>query len=112
MRITSVAAIDAMVKARFDAANLPRITGSPEYNAIDKLVETITHIATTFKTKPYGRKCGVLPIIVSKYETRQVTNYDALDCSRAVEPTLRNPTITLSTLPDNEKALHAEHKFA
>ena len=101
-----------MVKACFDAADLPRITGSPEYNAIDELVEAITQIATTFKTKRYGGKCGVLPLIVSEDETRRVTNDDALDCSRAVEPALRNPRITLSTLPDNEKTFHAEHKVA
>ena len=44
--------------------------------------------------------------------TGQVTNDDALDYSRAVEPALRNPMITLSTLPNDEKTLHAEHKFA
>ena len=56
MTITSVTAIDAMVKARFDAANLPRITGSPKYKAIDELVEAIAQIATTFKTKRYSGK--------------------------------------------------------
>ena len=90
-----------MVKSCFDAADLPRITGSPEYNAIDELVEAITQISTTFKTKQYGGKCDVLPIIANKDETRQGINYDALDCSRAVESTLRNPTITLSTIHDN-----------
>ena len=112
MTITSVAAIDAMVKARFDAADLPRITGSPEYDAIDELVEAIAQIATTFKTKRYGGKCGVLPLIVSENETRRVTNDDTLDCSRTVEHALRNPRITLSTLPVNENTLHAEHKVA
>ena len=112
MTITSIAAIDVMVKARFDAANLPRITGSPEYDAIDKLVEAIAQIATTFKTKRYGGKCGVLPLIVSKDKARQVTNGNALDCSRAVEPALQNPRITLSTLTDNKKTLNAEHKVA
>ena len=67
-----------MVKVRFDAADLPRITGSPEYNAIDKLVEAITQIATTFNTKRYGGKCGVLPLIVNNDETFRVTNDDAL----------------------------------
>ena len=65
MTITSISAIDAMVKARFDAANLPCITGSPEYDAINELVKAIAQIATTFKTKRYGGKCGVLPLIVS-----------------------------------------------
>ena len=101
-----------MVKACFDAAVIPRITRSPEYKAIDELVEAIAHIATTFKTKRYGGKCGVLPLIVSEDEICQVTNDNALDFSRAVEPALRNPRITLSTLPDDEKTLHAEHKVA
>ena len=51
MTITSVTAIDTMVKARFGAANLPRITGSPEYKAINELVEAIAQIATTLKIK-------------------------------------------------------------
>ena len=55
MTITSVAAI-AMVKASFEAADLPQITILPEYDAINELVETIAQIATTFKTKRYGGK--------------------------------------------------------
>ena len=88
MTITRVADINVMVKSRFDAADLPCITGSPEYNAIDKLVETIDQIATTFKTKRYSGKCGVLPLIISEDETRRVTNDNAFDCSRAVETAL------------------------
>ena len=102
MTITSVAAIDAMVKSRFDAAVLLRITGSPEYNAIDELVEVIAQIANTFKTKRYGGKYGVFPLIVSKDK----------HFSCAVEPALQNPTIALCTLPDNNKTLHAEYKVA
>ena len=56
MTITSVTAINVMVKARCNAADLPRITGAPEYNTIDELVEAITQIAITFKTKRYGGK--------------------------------------------------------
>ena len=96
-----------MVKSRFDAAVLPRITGSPEYNTIDELVEAIAQIATTFKTKRCGGKCGVLPLIVSEDKTHRVKNYDALDFSRAVEHALQNPRITLSTLLDDKKTLHA-----
>ena len=99
-----------MVKARFDAADIPRITGSPEYDAIDELVEAIAQIATTFKIKQYGGKCGVLPLIVNEDKARRVTKYIALDCRRAVKPALHNPRITLSTLPDNKRTLIAEHK--
>ena len=35
-----------------------------------------------------------------------------MDCSRAVEPDLRNPRITLSTLINDKKTLNAEHKVA
>ena len=110
MTITSVAPIDAMVKARFDAADLPRIMGSPKYVAFNKLFEAIAQIPNIFKNKRYGGKYSVLSLIVSKDKTRRVTNDDALDCSRAVETALRNPRITLSTLPDDKKTLHAEHK--
>ena len=79
MTITSVATTDTMVKARFDASDIPHITGSPDYDAIDKLVKAITQITTTFKTKWYGGKCGVPPLIVSEYEARPVTKYNALD---------------------------------
>ena len=112
MTISSVSAIDTMVKARFNAADLPRITGSPEYDATNELVKAIEHIATTFKTKQYGGKCGVLPFIASEDEARRVTNNNALDSSRAVEPALRNPRITLSTLPKDEKIINTEHKVA
>ena len=88
MTITSVAAIDAIVKTRFDAADLPRIMRSPEYNATEELVKAIVQITTTFKTKQYSGKCGVLPLIISKDEARRVTKNNAFDCSRAVEPAL------------------------
>ena len=89
-----------MIKACFDAADLPLITGSPKYDAISKLVEVITQIVTTFKTKRYSVKCDVLPIIVSEDKARRVTKDNASDCSRAVKPALRNPRINLSTLPN------------
>ena len=95
--------MNVMVEARFDTPDLPRITGSPEYHAIDKLVKAIAQIATTFKTKRYGGKFGVLPLIVSEDEPLQVTNNNALDCSRAVKPALRKQRITLSTLPDDKR---------
>ena len=78
MKIPSVIAINAMVKTRFNAADLPRITGCPEYNTIDELVDAIVQIATTFKTKRYSGKCGVLPLIVSEDQARRVTNDNAL----------------------------------
>ena len=101
-----------MAKARFDAADLPRITRSPTYDTIDKLVKAIAQIATTFNTKRYGDKCGVLPLIVSKDEARRITNDNSLDFSLAVKPALQNPRITLSTLPSDDKTLNAEQKVA
>ena len=52
------------------------------------------------------------PLVASEDEKSRVTNDNALDCSRAVEPALRNPRINLSALPDDKKTFHAEHKVA
>ena len=112
MTITSIAAINAMIKSRFDAANLPRITGPPEYDRFDELVEAIAQITTIFKTKRYDGKCGVLPLTVSKDKARRDTNNNALYCSHTVDAALRNPRITLSTLPNKNKTLNTEHKVA
>ena len=35
-----------------------------------------------------------------------------MDCSRAVKPAHRNPRITFSTLPEDEKTLNREQKVA
>ena len=53
-----------MVKARFDAASFPRITGSPKHRPIGELVGAITTIATGFKTGRYGGKTGCLTLVV------------------------------------------------
>ena len=58
MTETGAAAIDAMVKSRFNEASFPRITGPPEYRPIDKLVKAISIVVTGFKTRRYGGTTG------------------------------------------------------
>ena len=68
MSTTGAAAVDAMVKARFDTTNFTRIVGAPEHRPIDILKDEITKFAATFKTTRYGRRTGCLALIVNKEE--------------------------------------------
>ena len=68
MSTTGAAAVDAMVKARFDTANFTRIVGAPEHGAIDILEDEIAKVAATFKTTRYGGKTGCLALIVNEEE--------------------------------------------
>ena len=64
MSTTGAAAVDAMVKARFDATNFTRIVGAPEHGPIDILEDEIAKVAATFKTTRYGGRTGCLALIV------------------------------------------------
>ncbi len=50
MATTGAAAIDAMVKARFDATSFTPIDGVLEHGPIDVLKDEIAKVAATFKT--------------------------------------------------------------
>ena len=107
---TGTATVDAMVKARFNAASFPRITGLPEKKANNKLVGAIAMVATGFKTCRYGGKTGCLALVVDQEEMQWVAKDDMLNCSRADEPTLLNPSIRGTTTATDEKILTAEHR--
>ena len=66
MSTTGAAAVDAMVKARFDTTNFTRIVGAPEYGPIDILEDEIAKVAATFKTTRYGGRTGCLALIVDQ----------------------------------------------
>ena len=53
---TASAAFDAMVKACFNAAYFPRITGPPEHGPINGLVRAIATVVKGLKTPRYGGK--------------------------------------------------------
>ena len=50
MSTMGAAAVDAMVKARFDATNFTCIVGAPEHGPIDILKDDIAKVAAMFKT--------------------------------------------------------------
>ena len=66
MSTTGAAAVDAMVKARFDTTNFTRIVGAPEHGPIDILKNEIAKVAATFKTTRYGGRTECLSLIVDK----------------------------------------------
>ena len=86
MSTTGAAAVDAMVKARFDTTNFTCIVGAPEHRPIDILEDEIAKVVATFKTTRYGGRTGCLALIVDEEEMRRVTKDGTLDCTRATKP--------------------------
>ena len=68
MSTTVAAAVDTMVKARFDTTNFTCIVGASEHGPIDILKDEIAKVAATFKTTRYGGKTGCLALIVDEEE--------------------------------------------
>ena len=81
MSTMGAAAVEAMVKARFDTTNLTRIVGAPEHGPINILKDEIAKVAATFKTTRYGGRTGCLARIVNQYEMRRVTKDGTVDCT-------------------------------
>ena len=110
MSTTGAAAIDAMVKARFDTTNFTRIVGAPEHGPIDILEDEIAKVAATFKTTWYGRRTGYLALIVNQEEMRRVTKDGTLDCTRALKPPLLSPRLSNTTTATDGNTFAAEHQ--
>ena len=79
MSTTGAAAVDAMVKARFDTKNFTRSVGAPEHGPIDILEDEIAKFVATFKTTRYGGRTGCLALIVNEEEMQRVTKDGMLD---------------------------------
>ena len=110
MLTTGAAAVDAMVKARFDITNFTRIVGAPEHRPINILEYEIAKVAATFKTTRYGGKTGCLALIVDEEEMRRVTKDGTLDCTRAPKPPLLSPRLSNTTTATDRKTFAAEHR--
>ena len=108
MTETVAAAVDSMVKARFDAASFPRITGTSDHGPINEIVGAIATVATSFKIRRYGGKTGCLVLVVDQEEMQRVTKDDTLNCSSADEPTVINLSIGDTTTTMDKKILTAE----
>ena len=108
---TGAAAVNAMLKSRFDADSFPQTTGLPKHGPIDELVCAIAMVATGFKPHRYGRKTGCLALVVGQEEMRQIAKDNTLDFSRAEEPQLLNLKIVDTTTTTGDKILTAEHSF-
>ena len=110
MSTTGAAAVNAMVKARFDATNFTRIVGAPEHGPINILEDKIAKVAATFKTTRYGGRTGCLALIVDRYKMRRVTKDGNLDCTRAPKPPLLIPRLTDTTTATDKKTFAADHR--
>ena len=110
MSTTGAAAVNAMVKARFDTTNFTCIVGAPEHGPIDILEDDIAKVAATFKTTRYGGRIGCLALIVDQDKMRRVTKDGNLDCARAPKPPLLSPMLTDTTTATDGKTFAAEHR--
>ena len=81
MSTTGAAAVNAMVKARFDTTNFTCIVGAPEHGPINILEDEIAKVAATFKTTRYRGRTGCLALIVDQEEMQRVTKDGTLDCT-------------------------------
>ena len=106
MSTTGAAAVNRMVKARFDTTNFTRIVRAPEHGPIDILEEEIAKVAETFKTTRYIGRTECLSLIVDQEEMRRVTKDGTLDCTRAPKPSLLSPRLSDTTTATSA----AEHR--
>ena len=109
MSTTGAAAVDAMVKACFDATNFTRIVGAPEHGPIDILEDEITEVAATFKTTRYEGRTGCLALIVNQDEMRRVMQDGNLVCAQAPKPPLLSLRLTDTTTATDGKTFAADH---
>ena len=110
MSTTGAAAVDTMVKARFDTTNFTRFVGAPEHRPIDILEYEIAKVAATFKTNQYRGRTGCLALVVDEEEMRRVTKDGTLNCTRAPKPPLLSPNLSDATTATDRKNFAAEHR--
>ena len=110
MSKTGAAAVNTMVKARFDTTNFTRIVRAPEHGPIDILKDEIAKVAATFKTTWYGGRTGCLALIVDEEEMQRVTKDGTLDCTCTPNPPLLSPRLSDTTTATDGKTFAADHQ--
>jgi hypothetical protein len=110
MATTGAAAVNTMVKGRFDATSFTPIVGAPEYGSINVLEDKIAKVMATFKTTRCGGEAGCLALIVDEVKMRRVAKAATLSCARSTMPVLLNPKITDKTSATDEKTLVTKYK--
>ena len=107
---TPGAAVDLMVEARFKAAVFPWLNAMPTILSINKIVKSITQVATSLKTRMWGGLHGCLALVLEETEMRHVANDPAINCDRIEKPPFTHPDITPLTTIAEDKHLTNEHK--
>jgi len=77
---TDIAAIDEMIRAKFDAATITRVVGQPSLASVRTLVDELAKIAAGCKTSHWGGKHGHLKVVLGKDKYRLVLAEPDLDC--------------------------------
>ena len=103
MMSTPGASVNLMVKDRFKAAFFPWLNAMPTILSINKIVKSITQVATSLKTRMWGGLHGCLALVLEETEMRHVANDPMLNCDRMNKPPSMHPDINPLTTVTNEK---------
>ena len=85
---TDIAAIDEMIRAKFDAATITRVIGQPSLTSVRALVDELAKIAAGCKTSKWGGKHGHLKVVLGMEKYRLVLAQPNLDCTVAAKPAI------------------------
>ena len=83
---TDIAAIDEMIRAKFDAASISRVVGQPSLTSVRSLVDELAKIVAGCKTSKWGGKHGHLKVVLGQTKYRLVLAQPDLDCTVIAKP--------------------------
>ena len=76
---TDIAAIDEMIRVKFDAATITRVVGQPLLTSVRCLVDELAKMVAGCKTSKWGGKHSHLKVVLGMEKYRLVLAHPDLD---------------------------------
>jgi hypothetical protein len=108
---TDIAAIDEMIRAKFDAATITRIVGQPSLTSVRLLVDELAKIVAGCKTSKWGGKHGHLKVVLGKDKYRLVLAQPELDCTVVGKPSIAPTDFVAGDDANSVEKKKAAHKI-
>ena len=108
---TDIAAINEMIRAKFDAVTITRVVGQPSLTLVRILVDELTKIVAGCKTSKWGRKHGHLKVVLGKDKYRLVLAQPNLDCTVVGKPPIAPTDFVANEDANAAKTKKAAHKI-
>jgi hypothetical protein len=108
---TDIAAIDEMIRAKFDAATITRIVGQPSLTSVRLLVDELAKIVAGCKTSKWGGKHGHLKVVLGKDKYRLVLAQPELDCTVVRKPSIAPTDFVAGNDANSVEKKKAAHKI-